>query len=167
MFPSETSHKYISSNRACLGDLKRVGTWHERWKTLGHLSQHSSSPPVWHAAHKTSLESSSGAWCWSTCCSPPSEQMWFGALVSLWSRGLLRGCDGLQGLSSVFWRGVGISFPSPWALIWGWSPVLSGRLALWLACTWNPETERKNWKYCNRYVLMYFDLQYLPQFFVQ
>ena len=104
-FSSETINKYVSPVRACLGDLRRAGTWHERWKALGHLSQHSSSPPVWHAAHKPSLESSSGARCWSTCWSPPSERMWLGVL--LWSCGLLGGRDGLWGLSSVLWRGVG------------------------------------------------------------
>lgn len=130
-FSSETMNTLISAVRACLGDLRRVGIWQERWNLLGHWSQLSSSPPVPHAAHRTSLESSSGAW--STCCSPPRVRMWFGALVLLWSRGLHGGCEGLWGLSPVLWRG---------ALIGGWSPVLSGRLALWWVWSWNPQTER-------------------------
>lgn len=113
--------------------------WHVRWKTLEHLLQYSSSPPVWHTAHKTSLESSSRAWCWSTCCSPPNERMWFGTLVLLWSCGLLGGCEGFWGLLSMLCGGVGILYPSTWTPIWCWSPVLSGRLSPWLACTWNSQ----------------------------
>lgn len=44
-----------------LGDSFRVGMWQARWKTLGHLSQQSSSPPFWHTAHQSSLGSSSGS----------------------------------------------------------------------------------------------------------
>lgn len=139
-------------DRACLGNLWRVGTWHERWKTLVHLSQHSSSPPVWQIAHKTSLESSSGAWCCSTCCCPPSERMWFAAALLLCSRGLLGGCEGLWGLSSVS--------PSSWILIWGWSSVLSGRLTLWLASAWNPK-EREKQPMCIKWIQFW---SVLPEF---
>lgn len=44
-----------------LGDSFKVGMWQVRWKTLGHLSQQSSSPPFWHTAHQSSLGSSSGS----------------------------------------------------------------------------------------------------------
>lgn len=44
-----------------LGDSFRVGMWQARWKTLGHLSQQSSSPPFWQTAHQSSLGSSSGS----------------------------------------------------------------------------------------------------------
>ena len=50
--------KYHSSH---LGDSWRVGMWHVRWKTLGHLSQQRSSPPFWQTAHQSSLGSSSGS----------------------------------------------------------------------------------------------------------
>lgn len=42
-----------------LGKLFNVGTWQERWNTLGHFSQQRSSPPFWHTAHQSSLGSSS------------------------------------------------------------------------------------------------------------
>lgn len=42
-----------------LGKLINVGTWQERWNTLGHFSQQRSSPPFWHTAHQSSLGSSS------------------------------------------------------------------------------------------------------------
>lgn len=42
-----------------LGKFLSVGTWQDRWNTLGHLSQHNSSPPFWHTAHQSSLGSSS------------------------------------------------------------------------------------------------------------
>lgn len=42
-----------------LGKLINVGTWQERWNTLGHFSQQSSLPPFWHTAHQSSLGSSS------------------------------------------------------------------------------------------------------------
>lgn len=54
---------------AYLGDALRVGIWQPRWKTLGHLSQQSSSPPFWHTAHQSSLGSSSGSGLFSVCCS--------------------------------------------------------------------------------------------------
>lgn len=58
---------------AChLGDSLSKGMWQDRWKTLGHLSQHSSSPPFWHTAHQSSLGSSSAAALFSDCgCAPP------------------------------------------------------------------------------------------------
>lgn len=42
-----------------LGKFASVGTWQERWNTLGHFSQHRSSPPFWQTAHQSSLGSSS------------------------------------------------------------------------------------------------------------
>lgn len=42
-----------------LGKLINVGTWQERWNTLGHFSQQRSFPPFWHTAHQSSLGSSS------------------------------------------------------------------------------------------------------------
>lgn len=60
--------------RACLGNIWRVGTWQERWNNLAHLWQRSSSPPAWQTAHKTL--SSNGSWCCTTCCCPSTGQMW-------------------------------------------------------------------------------------------
>lgn len=42
-----------------LGKFVSVGTWQVRWNTLGHFSQHRSSPPFWQTAHQSSLGSSS------------------------------------------------------------------------------------------------------------
>ena len=38
-----------------LGVVVNEGTWHSKWKTLGHVSQHKSSPPLWQTAHQSSL----------------------------------------------------------------------------------------------------------------
>lgn len=121
-------------DRACLGTLCSVGTWQGRWKTLVHLWQPSSSPPVWQTAHKTSSDSCRGSWCCTTC-------EWMGlalALLLFWS------CRPLRGTVC----------PSSWILTWGWSPVLSGRLALWLASAWKPTQReiRSNVYYIN-YIL--------------
>lgn len=113
--------------------------WQERWKTLGHLSQHSSSsPPFWHTAHQSSLGSSSGAGPWlPSCCSAPREWLCCGAwLRSPEGPG---GCGGVWAFCSVLWRDIWTccSPPSCWQ-VWAWTPVLlSGRLALRLPCTWN------------------------------
>lgn len=99
-----------------LGDSFRVGMWQARWKTLGHLSQQSSSPPFWQTAHQSSLGSSSGS-------APFSDS----------------GCDGGRR------RWVLESDPEtetdagPFCCCWrgfDWSPVLlSGRLDPTLDCT--------------------------------
>ena len=39
-----------------LGRVARQGTWHCKWKTLGQVSQQSSSPPLRHTAHQSSFE---------------------------------------------------------------------------------------------------------------
>ena len=39
-----------------LGRVARHGTWHCKWKTLGQVSQQSSSPPLRHTAHQSSFE---------------------------------------------------------------------------------------------------------------
>ena len=80
-----------------LGKFARVGTWQERWNTLGHFSQHRSSPPFWQTAHQSSLGSSS-------------------FLVSPTWRG-----DFWEASSHSDFPFEELSWWSP-----GWSPVLSG-----------------------------------------
>jgi len=46
------------------GMALRFGMWQYVWKTFGHLSQHTNSPPSIHTAHQSSLGS-------SFCVSPP------------------------------------------------------------------------------------------------
>lgn len=80
-----------------LGKFANVGTWQERWNTLGHFSQHRSSPPFWQTAHQSSLGSSS-------------------FLVSPTWRG-----DFCEASSHSDFPFEEFSWLSP-----GWSPVLSG-----------------------------------------
>ena len=80
-----------------LGKFASVGTWQERWNTLGHFSQHRSSPPFWQTAHQSSLGSS------SFLVSPA----WTG--------------DFWEASSHSDFPLEGFSWWSP-----GWSPVLSG-----------------------------------------
>jgi len=47
------------SQWSSVGGESNSGTWQLRWYTLGHLSQHIRSPPLWHTAHQSSLGSKS------------------------------------------------------------------------------------------------------------
>lgn len=112
-----------------LGDSLRAGMWQARWKTLGHLSQQSSSPPFWQTAHQSSLGSSSGS-----------------ALFS--DSGWAAGCGRCSFPDSDPGTGTGIGTFSC-CRGFDWAPVLlSGRLDPTLDCTCR---QRKSGMYAVRY----------------
>lgn len=113
------NHCMLPRSVCYLGDSFREGMWQARWKTLGHLSQHSSSPPFWQTAHQSSLGSSSCSFFFSDS-----------------------GCDWVWGLSFLESDAgtATVATPFCWSLGFDWAPVLlSGRLDPTLDCTYRQQ----------------------------
>lgn len=136
-----TERQFVSH----LGDSFRVGMWQVRWKTLGHLSQQSSSPPFWQTAHQSSLGSSSGSALLSDTGCPAD-----------WARGSFPALDLDSG------TGAGADIFSC-CRGFDWPPVLlSGRLEPTLDCTCRQRKSRihdlktsKYWTHVLLHVIIY------------